>query len=40
VTALVWLVGLGAAILSFVRSTAVDAVVGRAPVGGPPMRGF
>ncbi len=40
VTALVWLVGLGAAILSFVRSTSVDAAVGRAPTGGPPMRGY
>lgn len=37
VTALVWLVGLGAAILSFIRSTRVDAAVHRAPIGGPPM---
>lgn len=40
VTALVWLVGLGAAILSFVRTTSVDAVVGRAPLGGPPMHRY
>jgi hypothetical protein len=40
VTALVWLVGLGAAILSFVRSTQVDAAVHRAPIGGPPMQGW
>lgn len=40
VTALVWLVGLGAAILSFIRSTAVDAVVQRAPIGGPPIPRF
>jgi hypothetical protein len=38
VTALVWLVGLGAAILSFIRSPYVDAVVHRAPIGGPPMQ--
>lgn len=36
VTALVWLVGLGSAILSFVRSTRLDAAVARAPIGGPP----
>ncbi len=40
VTALVWLVGLGAAILSFIRSTSVDAVVQRAPIGGPPMHRY
>lgn len=37
VTALVWLVGLGAAILSFIRSTQLDGYVHRAPIGGPPM---
>ena len=40
VTALVWLVGLGAAILSFVRSSQLDGPVGRVPIGGPPMRGW
>ena len=39
VTALVWLVGLGSAILSFIRSTRLDAAVYRAPIGGPPMTG-
>ena len=39
VTALVWLVGLGSAILSFIRSTRLDATVQRAPIGGPPMAG-
>ena len=39
VTALVWLVGLGAAILSFIRSTRLDSPVYRAPIGGPPMTG-
>jgi hypothetical protein len=39
VTALVWLVGLGSAILSFIRSTQLDAAVHRAPIGGPPMTG-
>jgi hypothetical protein len=39
VTALVWLVGLGSAILSFVRSTRLDAVAPRATIGGPPMTG-
>ncbi|MBV8371286.1 MAG: polymer-forming cytoskeletal protein [Candidatus Eremiobacteraeota bacterium] len=38
VSALVWLVGLGAAILSFIRSVQLDTAVQRAPVGGPPMR--
>ncbi len=37
VSALVWLAGLGAAILSFLRATSIDAAVHRAPVGGPPM---
>lgn len=37
VTALVWLVGLGATILSFLRSTRLDTIQ-RAPIGGPPMR--
>jgi len=36
VSALVWLVGLGAAILSFIRSVQLDTAVQRAPVGGPP----
>jgi hypothetical protein len=39
VTALVWLVGLGAAILSFIRSSFLDSTVYRAPIGGPPMYG-
>jgi hypothetical protein len=39
VTALVWLVGLGCAILSFVRSTQLDGVV-RTPIGGPPATGW
>lgn len=40
VTALVWLVGLGSAILSFVRSTQLDAAgMRRVPIGGPPMPG-
>jgi hypothetical protein len=40
VTALVWCVGLGAAILSFVRSTEVDGAVVRRGIGGPPMPGY
>lgn len=40
VTALVWLVGLGAAILSFIRSNQVESVVRRAPIGGPPATGW
>ena len=36
VTAIVWLVGLGAAILAFFRTTSVDAMR-RVPAGGPPM---
>lgn len=39
VTALVWLVGLGSAILSFVRSTQLDATARRVPISGPPMAG-
>ncbi|HEY0383942.1 MAG TPA: polymer-forming cytoskeletal protein [Candidatus Elarobacter sp.] len=39
VTALVWLVGLGAAILSFIRSARLDVPAYRAPIGGPPMTG-
>jgi hypothetical protein len=39
VTALVWLVGLGSAVLSFIRSTRLDAAAYRAPIGGPPMTG-
>jgi hypothetical protein len=39
VTALVWLVGLGSAILSFVRSTQLDTAPHRVPIGGPPMPG-
>ena len=38
VSALVWLVGLGAAMLSFIRSVQLDAAVHRAPIGEPPMR--
>jgi hypothetical protein len=34
VTAVVWLVGLGSAILSFIRSTRLDAPVYSAPLGG------
>jgi hypothetical protein len=40
VTALVWLVGLGAAILSFVRSSQLDGPAPRVPIAGPPMRGW
>lgn len=40
VTALVWLVGLGSAILSFIRSTQLDSAVHRAPIGGPPATGW
>jgi hypothetical protein len=40
VTALVWVVGLGSAILSFVRSAQLDPPgAGRVPVAGPPMAG-
>lgn len=38
VSALIWLVGLGAAILAFMRSTHIESTVRRAPIGGPPMR--
>jgi hypothetical protein len=44
VTALVWLVGLGAAVLAFVRNTPGSALFlgvpagGRPPIGGPPMK--
>jgi hypothetical protein len=34
VSALVWLVGLGSAILSFIRSTSLDTAVHRTPIGG------
>jgi hypothetical protein len=34
VTALVWLIGLGAAILSFIRSTHFDSAIRRTPIGG------
>jgi hypothetical protein len=40
VSARVWLIGLGAAILAYVRSTHFDAGVQRAPIGGPPMQGW
>ncbi|HWT06790.1 MAG TPA: hypothetical protein VN224_13595 [Xanthomonadales bacterium] len=39
VTAILWLVGLGSTVLSFIRSTRLDAAVHRAPIGGPPMTG-
>ena len=38
VTALMWLVGLGAAVLSFVRSTQLGDAHAAARAGGPPMR--
>jgi hypothetical protein len=34
VSALVWLIGLGAALLSFIRSTSLDGTIRRTPVGG------
>jgi hypothetical protein len=37
VTALVWLVSLGAAILAFLRSAGSGFTIGRPPIGGPPM---
>ena len=40
VTALVWLVGLGASILSFVRSSHVDGAVRRTSIAGPPATGW
>jgi len=39
VTALVWLVGLGAAVLSFIRSTHLDNGVRRAAIGGSGVTG-
>jgi hypothetical protein len=36
VTAMIWLVGLGAAVLAFVRASSVDTLR-RATIGGPPM---
>jgi hypothetical protein len=39
VTALVWCVGLGAAMLSFVRSAQLDGATVRPSIGGPPMPG-
>jgi hypothetical protein len=39
VTALVWCVGLGAAMLSFVRSAELDGAAVRPSIGGPPMTG-
>ena len=38
VTAIVWMVGLGAAILAFIRSTGTGYAFERAPIGGPPMK--
>jgi hypothetical protein len=38
VTAMVWTIGLGAALLSLARSTRLEAALARAPIGGPPMR--
>jgi hypothetical protein len=37
VTALVWLVGLGASILAFFRSATIETTMRRATIGGPPM---
>ncbi|MBV8245711.1 MAG: hypothetical protein JOZ38_07310, partial [Candidatus Eremiobacteraeota bacterium] len=38
ITALVWLIGLGAAILAFIRDTGLPPGTGpRAPISGPPM---
>jgi len=37
-SALVWVVGLGSAILSFTRSAALERTLHRLPAGGPPMR--
>jgi hypothetical protein len=42
VTALVWLVGIGAAVLAFIRSAGPpfafsSPIGGRPPIGGPPM---
>lgn len=42
VTALVWLVGMGAAVLAFIRSAGggftFGPAIGRPPIGGPPMK--
>ena len=40
VTALIWLVGLGAAVLSFVRSNHLDSGLRRAPIGGSSASGW
>ncbi|MBV8149925.1 MAG: hypothetical protein JOY59_00080 [Candidatus Eremiobacteraeota bacterium] len=37
VTALICLIGLGAAILGFIREPAIPVMSARAPIGGPPM---
>jgi len=39
VTALVWCIGLGAAMLSFVRSAELDGAAVQTAIGGPPMPG-
>lgn len=39
VGALIWLVGLGSVILSFMRSAQLDTSLHRVPIGGPPMVG-
>ncbi|GAC1580809.1 MAG: hypothetical protein NVS3B7_15590 [Candidatus Elarobacter sp.] len=39
VTALVWLIGLGCTILSFIRSAQLNAALPNTQIGGPPMRG-
>jgi hypothetical protein len=38
VTVVIWLVGIGAAILSFFRTAADVRELGRQPIGGPPMK--
>ena len=40
VTAIVCLVGLGSAILSFVRSASLEGTLRRSPIGGPPATGW
>jgi hypothetical protein len=40
VTAIVCLVGLGSAILSFVRSASLEGTLRRTPIGGPPATGW
>jgi hypothetical protein len=40
VTAIVSLVGLGSAILAFVRSASLEGTIRRAPIGGPPATGW